>query len=255
MSVFCEVLPWDSEFFGLKIARFDGVFPLEEPFQGRDLDFSAALQELESACRSAGVQYLFGQINPKDLATLRALGEAGFRLVETRAYYHRSLLDFEPMERYACRLATPGDVEPLARTAREMVNHFDRFHADPLLPKERVDSFMERWVEASINSNFADLTIVPDVETPTAFCTAKLRKDEWSASKLNVSQPVFSAVGPEFRGWYKKIISELSFYLRGEGAEHAFMATQVTNGAVLHCWEKLGYRFGKAEHVFAKEIS
>ena len=66
---------------------------------------------------------------------------------------------------------------------------------------------------------------------------------------------MFSAVGPAFRGWYRKIISELNCYMQSEGAEHAYLVTQVTNNPVIHCWESLGYRFGKAEHVFSKELS
>ena len=49
-----------------------------------------------------------------------------------------------------------------------------------------------------------------------------------------------------------RIISELDEHLRDIGAEHSFLITQLTNNAVIRCWEKLGYQFGKGEHIFRK---
>jgi len=120
------------------------------------------------------------------------------------------------------------------------------------VPAADADRLMERWVEASIAGGFADATIVPDVEEPEAFCTAKFHCEHWEGWRCKLSQPVLSAVSPRHKGWYMKIISELDEYLRGMGAEHSFLVTQITNNAVIHSWEKLGYRFGKGEHVFRK---
>jgi dTDP-4-amino-4,6-dideoxy-D-galactose acyltransferase len=59
-------------------------------------------------------------------------------------------------------------------------------------------------------------------------------------------------VAPVHKGWYVRIISELGEQLRQSGATHAFLVTQLTNNAVIRCWEKLGYQFGKGEHVMRK---
>lgn len=248
--VLMERLAWDSDFFGRGMARLNavvvpGVAPdLREDVSGRVEALRAVLGEAEFR----GIDYVVAQVDATDLVGIRTLCGAGFELIETRCHYHRALT--APKERFATRLAGPADVPSLARAARETVNAFDRFHADPAIPLADADRLMERWVEASILHGFADATIVPDVEAPEAFCTAKYHREHWGGWKLRLAQPVLSAVSPRHRGWYVRIIAELEEHLRQMGAEHAFLITQITNNAVIRCWEKLGYGFGKGEHVF-----
>lgn len=249
-AVFAEVLPWDTTFFGYGVARLDGVFLLEPPYHQTSEDYTALLRSLIEEARLKQVRYLFAAVEPRDLALMRTLGNLGFSLIETRLYYHMSLKDFRPTERYPVRAAVPDDVPSLGRAAQVMVNEFDRFHADPFIQKEDADRLMYRWMEASIGEGFADVTIVPDCERPAAFCTVKYHEDKWSTWGLKLSQPVFSAVSTEFRGWYRKIISEINCHLLERGAEHSYLATQVTNKAVVRVWESLGYRLGKGEHIF-----
>ncbi len=70
-----------------------------------------------------------------------------------------------------------------------------------------------------------------------------------------MAQPTFSAVSEEYRGWYLKLISEINYHLKEKGVEHAFLSTQATNKAVIRVWEKLGYSFGKMEHVLRIVLS
>ena len=248
IAVFAERLPWDSEFFGFGVVRLNAIWPTDSEFDPR-ADYRRAVERLIADARLRGMRYVFANVDPRNLPLLRALGAAGFAVIETRLYYHRSLTDYSFAERYPVRLATEEDVPPLARTAREMVNAFDRFHADPFFETGAVDRLMEEWVHASIVNGFADATFVPDAEQPTAFCTLKYHKEHWDAWGVRISQPVLSAVGPEFKGWYRKLISEISYHLRDTGAAHAYLTTQVTNGAVIRVWETLGYRYGRSEHV------
>ncbi|MEK7704855.1 MAG: hypothetical protein AAB426_07840 [Myxococcota bacterium] len=250
-AVVAQVLPWDTEFFGVKTARLHGAFGLDAPLPS-DADLDPAVTELCTRAKQLGVRYLFGQLDARDLAATRALGNAGFALIETRLFYHRDITDFSWPERYETRGATAEDVPSLAETARVMVNQYDRFHADPFFDPTRVDALMRVWVENSITKGFADFTICPAQLAPTGFCTAKYHRAHWQPWGKKLAQPVLSAVSPDMKGWYRKIISELTYHLRDEGAEHAFMITQAANKAVIHVWESLGYRFGRCENVFRR---
>lgn len=253
--VMLERLPWDSRFFGRGIARLNNIVrPGAQASLRADitLDATAVSAALANA-RNDGISYIFSVVDAVDLPSIRALCVSGFELIETRCHYHMPL-KHAPEHRHATRLATPEDVPSLARTAREMVNRFDRFHADPEIQPEDADRLMEEWVRASIMDGFADATVVPDVDEPEAFCTAKYHKQHWSGWGLKLSQPVLSAVSPKHKGWYVRIISELNEHLRQIGAEHSFLVTQATNNAVIRCWEKIGYQYGKSEHVFRKVI-
>ena len=249
-AVFAEILPWDSQFFGYTVARLNGIFPLEAPVYRPAADFKPILAAYMDWLTPRQVRYLFAPADPRDLAFIRALNGVGFCLIETRCIYHRSLIGYDYPERYACRLARPDDVPLLAETAVKMVNPFDRFHADPFIRAEDADRMMRRWVEASLLKNFADVTLVPDVPQPTAFCTVRYHRDQWASWGLKLAQPVFSAVAPEFKGWYRKIISEINYHLLEQGAEHCFLITQITNGAVIAAYDRLGFALGKGEHVF-----
>ena len=254
--VLLERLAWDSAFFSRGMARLDaclrpGLLRDHRADTGAE---AAALGQVLREASGAGIDYVFCQVAPSDLPMMRILTANGFELIETRCHYHRAL-QHPPAERYATRLATAEDVPSLARAAREMVNTFDRFHADVSIPTADADLLMERWVEASITGGFADATIVPDVPQPEAFCTAKYHREHWDGWGIRLAQPVLSAVSPRHRGWYFKIISELDEHLRSIGATHSFLVTQLTNNAVIRSWEKLGYQFGKGEHVFRKVLA
>lgn len=251
--ILMERLPWDSEFFDRGMARLNAVVQpgVSTPLMA---DVSLGVKALGIAldeARGRGIDYVFCTVAATDLPMIRTVGACGFELIETRCHYHRPLLA-PPTERHATRLVTAADVPSLARAASTMVNVYDRFHADPAIAPDAAERLMEKWVHASILDGFADATIVPDTPEPEAFCTAKYHKHLWAGWGLRLAQPVLSAVSPKHKGWYVRIISELDEHLRGVGAEHSFLVTQLTNNAVIRCWEKLGYQFGKGEHIFRK---
>lgn len=250
VALFARRLAWDSEFFGYGVARLDGVFPLSAPFYRPDAEYVGPVAKFLDEARRRDIRYVFAPVESRDLALMRALGQLGFSLIETRCYYHMDISSYDYPERFPVRAAEPADIPSLGRAARDIVNPFDRFHSDPFISKVDADRLMVRWIEASINEGFADVTIVPDVSEPTAFCTVKYHRDCWNRWGLKLSQPVFSAVSPEFKGWYRKLISEINYHLRDVGAEHSYLATQITNISVTWVWESLGYRLGKGEHIF-----
>lgn len=248
--VFAQKLAWDTAFFGYGVGKLHGVFLIDAPYYQPKESYTNVLRQVLIEAQKKDVRYFFASVDPRDLALMRSLGELGFSLIETRLYYHMDLRNYQPPERYPVRAATEADIPSLGRAAQVMVNPFDRFHSDPFISEEDANRLMYRWVEASIREGFADITVVPDQANPAAFCTVRYHKDKWPVWNLNLAQPVFSAVSAEYRGWYRKLISEINCHLREIGAEHSYLATQVTNRTVLWVWESLGYRFGKGEHIF-----
>jgi hypothetical protein len=247
--VAAERLPWDSEFFGYGVARLDGIHAVDPARYRPESDYGPALTALLQGARAANVRYLFAMVDARDLATLRALGNAGFALIETRSLYHAAIEPDQGSSRHAVRWARADDVPHLARAARTMVNPYDRFHADPFVGAANADRMMERWAHASVLEGFADATLVPDVPEPTAMCTVRYHRANWDRWGLALAQTTFSVVGPELKGWYRKLMLELHRHFREVGVAHAYYVTQVTNSAVIHVLSGLGYRFGRAEHV------
>lgn len=247
VAALAEVLPWDSDLFGLRMARLHGVFTLDGPPVA---DARPAVEALLARARALDVRYLFAHVDTRDAPLARALGECGFALLETRVLFHRPLTDYAWPERFATRQAVAADVPTLADTAVRTVNRFDRFHADPALDPARVDALMRAWVENSILAGFADVTLCADAPAPRAFITGRYHRASWPAWQKRVAQPVLSAVDAAAKGWYRRLLSEINHHFRAQGAEHTFVVTQAANKAVIHVWETLGYRYGRGENVF-----
>lgn len=249
LLILSEILPWDSAFFGYPIAKLQLILPYDAPFVRPKADYRAALMTFLEQIRVLGVRYLFASVFPQDIATIQALNQCGFSLIETRVYYHRSLKDYSYPERFPVRLATVDDQESLIWTAVKTINPYDRFHADPFISSRDADRIMAQWIIASLNEGFADAILVPDVSSPTAFCTVKYHKEKWDRWGVRLAQPILSAVSKDFRGWYLKIISELCYHMLEIGAEHNYRITQITNNATIRSWEKLGYQYGRSAHI------
>jgi dTDP-4-amino-4,6-dideoxy-D-galactose acyltransferase len=241
-----ERLAWDSRFFGYEVARLHGIFPLN-PLA---LDYTQVLRQWLDEVYRRGIRYLFVAVHAEDLALMRALSACGFALIETRVIYHRSLKRYHRANRFPVRFATDDDIPSLGETARSAVNIYDRFHADPFIAPADADRLMVKWVEASIKEGFADFTLVPDMTNPAAFITVRYLRQQWAAWGLNLSQMVLVAAAPSCKGWFAKLASEVCYLLRESDSEHVFITTQLTNRALIHSCEKLGFRFGRGEHIF-----
>lgn len=241
-----EYLAWDSNYFCFPTYRLHTVL-FDTPVGLND-----AVLIFKKQFFSSPGKYCFTDIPSEDIQVLQALSGAGFKLIETRMTYALNLRNHDH-ERYGVREADYDDIPNLRRVAGEMRNPFDRFHADGIFNPEKADEFLATFVEESVKG-FADHTIVPNEPgtPPDAFVTAKVLKDEWPLIGEKVSKMVLSAVSATHcRGWYKKLISEMAYLLKEEGADYAFMHPASTNRAVIHTYETLGCKLGQISHVFS----
>lgn len=252
--IIAERLPWDSEFFGMGVAKLHAVLAASPPLIRNTEDYRRALELFLDECRRANTRYLFAPVDPRDLALLRALGELGFVLIETRFYHHGPVEPRQFQERLPVRRATEADIPSLTRAAAMTRNEFDRFHADPFLPRRDVDRLMVRWVEESVAGRMADVVIVPDTPNPTAFVAYRYHRARWSAWNVALAQGVLSAVSQEFMGWMGKLSPEVLHHLQSAGVEHVFGSTQAANTPILWFAEEQGAGFGRIELIFRKVL-
>jgi dTDP-4-amino-4,6-dideoxy-D-galactose acyltransferase len=161
----CEFLPWDSEFFGRRIARV----------AARRLDRCLADAVLSFARRER-IDCLYFLADSDDACTVRAAEDNGFRLMDVRvtlewaggatgeAAAERPDGSGAPGRDAPCliRPASEADLpglEAIARTA-----HRDsRFYCDPGFPEERCDALYETWIRRSCEG-YADHVVVADVD-------------------------------------------------------------------------------------------
>lgn len=245
-------LDWDSAYFDRPIYKlFNVLF-------GHN-DFDLLCKSVEKFLKSID----FGQdavisieIPAEDISLIQALGTSGFKLIESRLTYFNDNLNKHDYRRFKVRKAEKQDIPVLKEVARTMRNDFDRFHSDQLFDQRLADEYLATYIENSVNG-FTDVIFVPNENNipAEAFLTANYLKNDWEYLGFPVSKMVLSAVNTTCKGWYVKLVSEMTFHLREQGVSCIFMNTQSTNKAVIKTWESLGYKYGNCIHVLSKNLS
>jgi len=251
-------LQWDSEWLGRSIARLDLAMPVSAPYERPHDPPQAAVAALCDELRRRGVDYLFALVPARHIALVKALGAAGFSLLETRlVYWHGRLGEFVPPRRSPVRLAGAADVEALGEVSTNTVNAFDRFHAEDYFDRAAVDRLMCEWVNASVNKGFADAVLVPDLpgKPPRAFMTLNYHRHRWPALGVRASQMILAAVAPAATGWFHRLVVESMLHVREHGADALYLTTQATNKATVRVFESLGYRYGECTLVFRRVLA
>ena len=253
LKIYYKFLEWDTDYFGIKTVK---IFYIDDRDNERS-DVSDSINKLLIFLKKQTVEYLFFEVPSEDISMIHALGLSKFSLIETRLhYFNDKIQDYNYPKRFDVREATIKDITNLRRVSSMMRNVYDRFHADPIMSNKKADAFLATYVEEAING-FSDIVLVPNAENlpSDSFLTADYQDENWITLDKKVSKMVLSAVSSETnRGWYLKLISEMTYLLKNKGVEVIHMNTQCTNRAVLNVWSKLGYKLGRVTHVFSISI-
>jgi dTDP-4-amino-4,6-dideoxy-D-galactose acyltransferase len=221
----CRLLPWDSEFFGVRVARL-------ETETG-----AAAMPAVFDWCATAGVDCLYYLVPSAGLESLRAAEEHGFRLVDIRVTFDGILSRMPPQAPGSTiRPAQPGDIESLAALAR--VSHHDtRFYSDPRFPREKCDSLYETWLRKSMAGWAQAVFVAGDEQGPAGYCTA--HKNEDGAGSIGLI-----AVDPraQGRGWGPLLLGATLGWFRTEGISRVRVVTQGRNIPAQRLYQRAGFR-------------
>jgi ribosomal protein S18 acetylase RimI-like enzyme len=135
----CELLDWDSDFFGFRIARV----------RAHDLDRDGAA-EVDAWCADREVRCLYLLLDGDDRDSAHLAAEHGYRLVDVRLTLRHELDGIpEADPRVPIRDAEPSDIPALRRLAAR--SHRDsRFYHDDGFPRERCDSLYATWVAEAV---------------------------------------------------------------------------------------------------------
>ena len=155
----CEELPWDSQFFGLSIARAVSSH-LDAPTRDAILDW----------CRSHRTDCLYFLAAPDDAATIEHLDAGGFQLVSVRVTLARSSAAGRGDVAGRVRHAEVRDI-PALRDIASSAHRDTRFHADSRFNAARSDELYATWIENSVRG-YADHVLVAERDdTPIGYVT------------------------------------------------------------------------------------
>jgi dTDP-4-amino-4,6-dideoxy-D-galactose acyltransferase len=142
MAGLIEPLAWDSEFFGIPIARAD--------FTGATPE---TLRDTEVEARAAGIACLYGSLDPTDGAAAHLVQTFGHRLVEVALTFERPPMPFTPKPSPTkVRRGTLDDL-PALEPAIKTLAPWSRFAADPRFGPDAAGRMHEAWMERAAHND------------------------------------------------------------------------------------------------------
>jgi dTDP-4-amino-4,6-dideoxy-D-galactose acyltransferase len=244
-----RTLEWDTEQFGIPAARLDLL-----EASGSRADARAHNRELLTAvldqCREGGIRHLSARVDTGDIATIPALEEAGFELIDGiqtfRLRIHGILLPAAP----GTRLFEPRDLPEVLEIGRTAFT-FDRFHADPALPPVVADRVNESWTRNCCLGSAADAVVVAQEEGRVAsYVTCQADRQ----ARNGIIILVATAEWARGRGAARRASSAALHWFADRGTETVEVGTQLRNIPAARLYEGLGFRMTRTSLTFRKVL-
>jgi ribosomal protein S18 acetylase RimI-like enzyme len=220
-------LAWDSDFFGIRIARSaDGQLT------------PAGMATLDEACRRQKIDCLYLLVDAAETGTIRLAEDSGFRLVDVRVTLDRKLSPEKSSWQPAApgiRLAAITDIAALRPIAA--VNHRDsRFYHDGNFPQKRCDELYATWIEKSC-TGYADAVLVADRgEGAIGYTSCHVKENGvGSIGLVGISDTC------QGQGFGTRLIAEAVSWFKAAGVANIEVVTQGRNIAAQRLYQKNGF--------------
>ncbi len=222
----CDLLSWDSEFFGLRIARvrLHRLGPSE-------------VSKVATWCKNRRVDCAYFLASGSDASTSRRAQDAGYRMVGIRASFSA---DLRSLPRYCAaegvRLHDPADVEPMSTLSRGAFKG-SRFYRDDHFPRRRCDALYETWLRKSCAGWAQAVFLIGRQGRPDGFVTCHL--DPGMAGRIGLI-----AVEPRSRGSGvgSRLIQAALYWFGKKGVNSVSVVTEGGNVRAIRLYEHSGFR-------------
>ncbi len=225
----CRLLDWDTDFFGVKIARLDA----------NHLSRATVEEALEWGRRNA-IECLYFLAGSDDVDSVRLAEEKGFRLVDVRITLDMRLSPGVAIGESeggsgVIRPHVPEDVPALRAIAAEG-HHDSRFYYDPNFPRAKCAALYETWIEKSCGG-YADVVLVAEVEGQAAgYISCHLQaKGEGQIGLVGIATPL------QGQGLGGRLVNAALRWFVEQGASHVTVVTQGRNTAAQRLYQRCGF--------------
>jgi GNAT superfamily N-acetyltransferase len=224
----CQYLDWDSEFFGLRIARI-----LSPKLNGEQME--QVLRWRESQC----IDCVYWLVHADDSITVRLAEDCSFRLVDTPITFERTFDDLvstdgdvDPSE---IRISKPSDIPGLQAIAG--VSHHDsRFYHDPNFPVSSCDSLYAEWIKRSCEG-YADVVLVAvSQDRPIGYISCHLVGNEEGKIGLFAVDRTVQGVG-----FGRRLLGKSLGWFKENGAKYMTVVTQARNCKAQRFYQRNGF--------------
>jgi hypothetical protein len=229
MAGLIEPMAWDSEFFGVPIARADLTGATTE-----------SLRAIDAEARTAGITCLYGTLDPTYETAAHLVQSFGYRLVEVALTFERPDVPFTPRPSTAkVRRGTLEDL-PALEPAIKTLAPWSRFAADPRFGFDAARRMHQAWMErAARDTDERALYISYDDDGITGVATF-VRSPVPRVDTKGVTKPSTGAADA--------LMVALFDWAGGGPTEAGPCAAR--NLAPLRYLERCGFRIGRVRYLF-----
>jgi GNAT superfamily N-acetyltransferase len=220
----CELLEWDTEFWGVKVARVSA---------GSMTDASRA--EIDAWCADNGISCLYFLTATDDPETTQAADRGGFIATDVRVTLRKEMDGRRrDVPDGLIRMAHDGDLEALEAIARSS-HGTTRFYHDPHFPDDRCGDLYAEWIRSAYDAGVVVL-VVDDESLAVAYVTCEVRESSTGYIGL-----IAVDEAKREQGLGKALAAAVHNWMLDAGVTHSAVVTQERNVAAVRLIEGAGY--------------
>ena len=249
--VIARALPWDSDFFRVRMARFDYIVASTAAPQKV---VEAALDAALHACDAAAIPHLTARVDVEDIPTVDLLQRRGFRLMDALVTYRtrpRKEQLLPGREVGIIRDFAPADADEVYDITQEAFRDYvGRFQHDPHVPADRAKAFYLEWAKKGLSGEMADkvLVSVNSEGKVIGYLFFRRREPASTAGGVAIHGGGLGACRPDAPGAYAALIRHAAAWSHAHGAV-AECQTQNYNFPVIRVYEAAGFHYVRAEYT------
>jgi dTDP-4-amino-4,6-dideoxy-D-galactose acyltransferase len=223
----CALLPWDTDFFGFRVARV-----------AADTLTPALCGQIDAWCGQNQIDCLYFIGRSDDPETTQLAERNQYHLVDIRVMMERDIQRSENPSAIVTRAATPADL-PVMREIAATSFRSARFHQDPRIPREKADALYVRWIEADLGGRADVVLVTGDGDQLRGYLSCYSHRDGDTASGG------FGIMGvhPKYRGLgvARGLVDAALNWFAERGTTRVSFPTQARNITTQRVFQRAGF--------------
>lgn len=232
MSDLCQFLPWDSQFFGLRIAR------------ARPGRLSAeVVEQILAWCQQHQIECLYFLADSDHNETVTLAETHGFHLVDVRLTLQCDLQSWgeasPPSSQSSLRPCQPDDLPALQAIAGNSYQH-SRFYFDAHFSHQDCARLYETWIKNSCQGYADHVWVAEEDGRPVGFITCHLPKEQGIAAAAQIG---LLGVAEQARGsgLGRLLVNGALGWFHSQGVVRVQVVTQGRNLAAQRLYQRCGF--------------